>query len=95
VAKPLPTNNYDCLTDTYTNAPVAGDILVGNGSEVKVYSGTTWSSISSGADTASVHYTDSTVIGFDDGSTITGKELRICMKMLLKQAMKEMPEEFI
>lgn len=27
--------------------------------------------------------------------TMTGKEFKICMKMLQKMAMKEMPEEFI
>lgn len=35
------------------------------------------------------------VVKFDDGFEITGRELAICMRLLRKMAIEEMPEEFI
>jgi hypothetical protein len=38
---------------------------------------------------------DNICISVGEDFTMTGKELKVCMKMLLEQAKKEMPEEFI
>lgn len=75
---------------------ITGDITIGKMGSPYVYDSNQWNSIVSNVETNNttllVPESGKVIIG---DLTMTAQEFKVCMKMLHKMALQEMPEEFI